>query len=187
MILIPSVSAERAAGVTSCTGRRAQRNESHSPPRHGSVKVAPSLTALQLSASFQRKPAEWFGPTTMGGPPSVITGKLNGKSTQFACWRPACWQKKMLQKTPSAASKAEETTSVPRRHELPQGSSLSCRKRELTKVSNRSMAEAIRKRPCDEMHSEHHQKLFEALALHPHLASKKEVRHAKKWGFLEGP
>ena len=50
---------------------------------------------------------------------------------------------------------AQETTFAPRRHEPPERSSTSCRKRELAQINK---VEAIREYPCDEMHSEHQQR-----------------------------
>ena len=73
----------------------------------------------------------------------------------------------------------------------PELSSPSCRKRELTEVSSKNKAEAIREYPCDD--SEHHQKRYVkrkrfTLIRIPNT----KYRHAKvhtvlPWEILEGP
>ena len=103
----------------------------------------------------------------MGGPPSVITGKTQREIGTIRLMEPDVLTKEHAPgKHPLATSKAQETTSVPQRHDFPVRSFPSCRKREPSRVSNRTIAGAIRKCPCDEMLSGHHQKRCGAHPLH---------------------
>ena len=143
MILIPSVSAERAAGVSACTGRPARRKESHNPSRHRSVKVAPLLTAPKLSASENQQsdlpPQRW----------AVHRNPHHSPGGARHADKRTC-----SKKNPLAASKARETTSAAQRHDF-RVRSVPPNARTV-KSSNRKKAEIIRECPYDEMHSAHH-------------------------------
>ena len=75
MILIPSVLAERAAGVNSRMGRLARWNESHSPSRHWSVKVAPFDDGTKIVGVVPAKT------------PSVVRPNNDGRSTMSDNWQ----------------------------------------------------------------------------------------------------
>ena len=76
VILIPSVSTERAAGVTTCTGRPARWRGIHTARQ----STTQSRWNQNCRRSSSEKPTEWFCPATMGSPPSVITCKPGGRS-----------------------------------------------------------------------------------------------------------
>ena len=90
MILIPSVSAER---VTSCTVRPARRNAMTAPVSQRSA----CADGTKIVGAVPAKTHRVIRPNDDGRSIISDNGKPNGRSAQFACWRPTCWQKNMLQ------------------------------------------------------------------------------------------